>query len=199
MITRIQFSLWNLSCMLWQCRAGGGSAVIMSGSHYTDRHKMEFKLLECIVEPGDDVISYSSSSCNSDVTVSDESDGDAPVISVSRSRFITLRELLTYIILIYSALQGPGSSLLSLVPNWLTALFLVAHYKISSDLVFPIPDPHDLHPWSPSFILHLSHVSKSRHAAPLFVFHMSHTASLYPHAGIPALLSTYLMASSILG
>jgi len=49
------------------------------------RHKMEFNLLQCIVEPQNDIASRSSSS--SDVTLSSsKSDGDAPVVVVSRSR-----------------------------------------------------------------------------------------------------------------
>jgi len=49
-------------------------------AYCTERHKMEFRLLECVVEPP-------SISSSSDVTASStESDGDAPVIDVSHSR-----------------------------------------------------------------------------------------------------------------
>ena len=54
-------------------------------AYYTERQKMELSLVECIVEPHHS-INGSSSSC--DVTASSvESDGDAPVIVVSHSRY----------------------------------------------------------------------------------------------------------------
>ena len=55
-------------------------------AYYTERQKMELSLVECIVEPHHSI--NSSSSRSSDVTASSiESDGDAPVIVVSHSRY----------------------------------------------------------------------------------------------------------------
>ena len=55
-------------------------------AYYTERQKMELSLVECIVEPHHSI--NSSSSGSNDVTGSSvESDGDAPVIEVSHSRY----------------------------------------------------------------------------------------------------------------
>jgi len=54
-------------------------------TYYTEQQKVEFDLVECIVEPQHS--SSSSSSSSSDVSISSlESDDGAPVIVVSRSR-----------------------------------------------------------------------------------------------------------------
>ena len=56
---------------------------------YTERQKMEFDLLQCMVEPQ----SISSSSSSNASVSSIESDGDAPVIVVSDSRSDITAEL----------------------------------------------------------------------------------------------------------
>jgi len=49
-------------------------------------HRMDFNLVQCIVEP-ENIGCSSNSSCSSDAAASStESDGDAPVIVVSHSR-----------------------------------------------------------------------------------------------------------------